>query len=158
MGSRNNMSIIHAQSTIIAGAGGPTGPVVDFNGGNSTVSSSNNPTVAGISINGDGTEKGASADGTGTMNVNRGSWLTSGNAADVWIERTISSGSLSHADPGAGRKSMDGLSYELSVEDTTLPGGAEECILTLKAWDTAGPTGGTELDSVTMTFSATRTA
>lgn len=132
-----------------------TGPLVEFNGGNSTVSSSSNPTVAGISINSDGTEKGASADGAGTMNVNRGSWLTSGNAADVWIERTISSGSLSHADPGAGRLSMDGVSYELSNQDTTIPGGANECTLTLTAWDAAS--GGLKLDEVTMTFSATRT-
>lgn len=133
-----------------------TQPVVNFNGGPSTVSSSNNPTVAGISVNGDGTEKGASADGLGTMNVNRGSWLTSGSAADVWIERTIVSGSLNHSDPGAGRKSMDGLSYEFSNQDTNIPGGADLCTITLTAWDAAS--GGTKLDEVTMTFSATRTA
>jgi hypothetical protein len=37
--------------------------------------------------------------------VSRGTWLTSGSAADVWVERTIDSGSLS-TDPGTGRHNL----------------------------------------------------
>ena len=148
------MSIVHAQSTINAAQQGvPSGPVVDAATGGVTNGAAIATVIAGVAYNGDGTEDASTA--AGLYTVSRGSWLTSGSPSEVWLERTINSGTLTNSDPGTGRHQLN-LVRTLAVQDTTIPGGAVTCNVTVEFYDAA--TGGNLLDAVTYTLSAERQA
>ncbi len=60
---------------------------------------------AGVRFNNDGTEQ--ASDNVGTFNVSRFNWLDQGAAVQVWVERTINSGTLDWMDAGAGRLQLN---------------------------------------------------
>ena len=146
------MSIIHTQSTIIASALGYSGPQVSPSTANVTTNGDFNPTVAGVDYRTNGTEWSSTASGSYT--VSRGSWLDIGGSDEVWIQRTINSGSLT-TDAGSGVLAMTS-SRLFAVEDTSYPGGAVTCGLTVKFYSDSGGT--TEIGSATFTLSAERQA
>ena len=97
-----------------------------------------------------------SCNSSGSYATSRGLWLDAGDGADVWLERTINSGSLNSNDPGAGRHQMSSAWGPLEVSDSSYVGGPNTCNVTVKAYDAAS--GGNLLDSVTYTLSAERAA
>lgn len=140
----------YPQGTIAAG-GGVTTPTVSLNTNNVTRSSTILTTYAVLQYNSNKTEYENSGVGNNT-NTSRGLWADSGDAAGAWLARTINSGSL-FSDPGSGRLNM-GTTRTFRVRDTDQgSGGAQSCNLTIVMWDAAS--GGSQLDSVTLTISAT---
>jgi len=131
----------------------PTGPTVSLDTADVTRATASNPTFAGVTYLPTGVENANAIDGTANYTISRGSWLDTGSANDVWLERTINSGSLNASDPGAGRHQMNGA-RTLAVRDTTIPGGAVECNVTVRMYDAS--TGGNLLGTATFTLSATR--
>ncbi len=142
------MTITHFSSGVAALAS--IAPEVSANTANISTIGSDNPVVAGLQINTDGVEW--SSNSAGTYNVGRGVWLDEGDSSQVWVERTLDSGTLD-VDPGAGRLRLDTTrTYE--KHDTTIPGGAETCTVTYDYYD--APSGGNLLDSVTLVHTAER--
>lgn len=100
-------------------------------------------------------------DGTTYRNLNGGvsaigpltDWLASGTAAEVWVERVISSGTLNSLDPGTGRLQLNTTRY-YRVVDGNIAGGAVVCVFTLNFYDAAS--GGNLLGSTSVTLSANR--
>lgn len=82
--------------------------------------------------------------------INQTIWLDTGSSSDVWIERTISSGSWNSQDPGAGRHNL-GTTRNFRVVRSTV--GSQSCTCTFDFWDAAS--GGNNLQS---TSSSTWTA
>ena len=139
----------------LIGCFGSSGPVVSPSGSGVTRLSSNNPTYAGVQYNTSGIEYANATAGTASYTVSRGNWLDSGTTSEVWLERTLNSGTLSGSDPGAGRHAMTST-RTLAVQDTTLLGGAVTCNVTVNFYDAAS--GGNLLGSATYTLSAEREA
>lgn len=80
-------------------------------------------------------------------------WLEAGNAADVWMERTITSGTLTTDDVGASRVNLGSGDYDLGV--TAGSGTTKSCSFTLDFYDASS--GGTLLDSANITTDANGT-
>ena len=130
------------------------GPTVSVT---STLVSRQKATVAAyanIEFNADGTENVNALAGTDTFSLNVGTWLTSGNASDVWVERTVNSGTLDAHDPGTGRKNL-GTTQQYGIVDTTLNNGADTAGVTFNFYDAAS--GGNLLESATVSFIANYT-
>ena len=127
-------------------------PEVSANTGNISTIGSDNPVVAGLQINSSGVEW--SSNSAGTYNVGRGVWLDSGLNSEVWVERTIDSGTLD-VDAGSGRLVLS-TTRTFEKHDATIPGGAETCTVTYDYYDSAGPSGGNLLDSVQIVHTAER--
>ena len=89
-----------------------------------------------------------------TMNSSRGIWLDSGLNSEVWVQRTINSGSFNYTDAGSGRLQLS-TSRDFGVSKGG-PGGIQSCNVTFKFWDAAS--GGNELDSVTYSIEAEKNA
>lgn len=124
-----------------------TGPVVSMNNTNNNNARFQATCWSGIRFINTGTEVGLSR--TNVWNENRGAWLDAGNAADVWVERVINSGSLNDLDPGPGRKQLTAtISY--SVIRTVV--GIQSAVVTFTMWDAAS--GGNILDVEQNTISA----
>lgn len=81
---------------------------------------------------------------TDNFSTSRGNWLDSGNNSDVWLERTINSGSLD-TDPGSGRLIMS-TTRDFKVVDSDSGGSDVVCNLDIEMWDAAS--GGSVIDSV----------
>jgi hypothetical protein len=79
----------------------------------------------------------------------RGQWLDSGSNSDVWVERTINSGSLNDSDAGAGRLNL-GTARAFSVSRAST--GTHTANVTFDFYDAAS--GGSLLDTVTIDISA----
>lgn len=79
----------------------------------------------------------------------RGTWLTTGTGAEVWIERTINSGSFNHTDSGPGRLQLN-FSRKFGVSQTG--NGTTTCDVTFDFYDAAS--GGNLLDTVTILIRA----
>jgi hypothetical protein len=87
---------------------------------------------------------------TGGFPGTSGTWLTSGLNSEVWIERTIDSGSLDGPDPGAGRLICSTTrTYGI---DRGAPTGTDTCTLTFDFWDAA--TGGSNIGTKQITLTA----
>lgn len=102
----------------------------------------NNDCYAGVRFNASGNE-----DTLGPTNgwVNdRGTWLDSGDVAEVWVQRVVNSGSLNNDDPGTGRLQLN-TTREFSVVRTFV--GTQSANVTFNFYDAAS--GGNLLDSVT---------
>lgn len=102
---------------------------------------------AGVRFQADGTED--SLGPTNTWVGDRGNWLDSGDSSEVWVERTVNSGSLNNTDAGAGRLQLS-TDREYSVIRTTL--GTQSANVTFDFYDASS--GGNLMDSVTYTISA----
>ena len=136
-----------------AQAAGPveSPPEVSANSANISTIGPDNPVVAGLQINSSGVEWSSNA--AGSYNVGRGVWLDSGLNSEVWVERTIDSGTLD-VDAGSGRLVLSTTrTYE--KHDATIPGGSQTCTVTYDYWDAAS--GGNLLDSVQIVHTAERT-
>lgn len=125
----------------------PSGPQVSLNPDDKLNLNSNSTCYAGVQYYTNGTEFATSP--SGSWNRARGDWLDSGSNNDVWIERTINSGSLNSSDPGAGRFQMN-VNRTYRVVRTVV--GTHACNLTIDMYDAAS--GGNLLDSVTYTLEA----
>ena len=75
--------------------------------------------------------------------------INNGNGEDVWVERTINSGSLNHEDPGAGRHQLS-TTRRFGVVRSGV--GTESCNLTVNFYDAAS--GGNLLDTETFGLDA----
>lgn len=100
---------------------------------------------AGVRFESSGVETGLNKDNV--WDESRGNWLDSGDAADVWVERTINSGALNDIDPGAGRLQ---LSTTRSFSNTRVAAGTQPCNVTFDFWDAAS--GGNNIGSVTISI------
>jgi len=129
--------------TIVASAvhgGAPAGPTVSANT-NSINNARAGTCDGGVRYNNDGSEDGQIA--TGAWSIDRDNWLDSGLPSEVWVERTINSGTLDTDDIGATRVSMS-TTRELSMSITE---STNSCNLTVDFYDAASS--GNLLDSVT---------
>lgn len=85
--------------------------------------------------------------------TSRGMWLDSGNADQVWIERTITAGSLNNVDFGSGRQQIVS-NKSLGVFDSNPAAGGQSATLTIVFYD--AETGGNTLQTITgLTLTAT---
>lgn len=82
-----------------------------------------------------------------------GAWLSSGLNTQVWVSRTIQSGSLSVDDIGTGRVALTTI-RDMGLVKPNL--GTNSCTFTFHFWDAA--TGGTNIASKQITVSATYNA
>lgn len=80
----------------------------------------------------------------------RGLWLDSGSSSDVWLERTINSGSL-YVDAGAGRLNL-GTSRNFAVMDANPTATQASCNLTMDFWNASS--GGTKIGTATFSLIA----
>ncbi len=106
---------------------------------------------AGVRYKSDGFEEAKNSIGGWLPTNNRGLWLDVGESGNVWVERTINSGSLTNEDPGAGRHNL-GTTRTFSQYRVGL--GTDTANVTFDFWSAAS--GGVLLDTVTFNISATR--
>ncbi len=93
---------------------------------------------------------------TGGMTINKGAWLDLGGVSDVYIERTIDSGSLDRDDTGASRLILS-VTRGFGVVRTLGEGdGTDTCTFTVRMYDAA--VGGHLLQTMQYTVSATKTS
>lgn len=85
----------------------------------------------------------------GTYGTSLGDWLVSGLNSEVWVQRSISSGTLDTDSIGAGRVVLS-TDRVVGVETSS---GTKACTLTLQFYDAAS--GGNLLGSKEITLSAT---
>lgn len=96
------------------------------------------------------------ASGASSYTVSRGFWCDYAANQNIWVSRTITSGSLNSSDPGTERYQMSSPRL-FEVVDTSIPDGAVTCTLTINFYDAAS--GGNLLDTTgSITLSAERTA
>lgn len=132
----------------IAGTQGG-GPSVSMLGNGQVNSLLNNTCYAGVHFGTDGEEDECSAT-TGSFTQNVNTWLLSGNASDVWIERTVTGGSWNSLDPGTGRHQITTNRAFRVIRTAT---GIQSVTGSFEMWDAAS--GGNSLDT---TSSATYSA
>ncbi len=108
----------------------------------------NDQCFAGTEFNSDGVENRRDKDDGTHPGVTRGTWLDSGLNSEVWVERTINSGTLDN-DSGAGRLVMS-TSRQFGVNRQTEGTGSAN--LTIDFWDAAS--GGNNLKSYTLIIEA----
>jgi hypothetical protein len=102
---------------------------------------------AGVRYNSVGTEY--SCTNSGAFTTSRGNWLDAGDSSEVWIERTVNTGSLNWNDPGAGRHQMS-TTRTFGVS-RSIPG-KQSANITVDFYDAAS--GGNLLDSATYEMDA----
>jgi hypothetical protein len=130
-----------------AGASGPT-VITTY-----ILSNSNTRTsglcVAYVKIDADGDFY--KSDNTGAYGAATGNWLDSGGSDEVWVARTIDSGTLSTDGIGTGRVQCN-TDRALGTTKST-PDGSKACTFTLNFYDAAS--GGNLLASKQITTTAT---
>ena len=102
---------------------------------------------AGVQYNTNGIDYASS--NVGGWTNSRGNWLDAGSNNDVWVERTINSGTLNWQDPGSGRYQLN-FSRSFGVSQSVV--GIKTCNLTVNFYDAAS--GGNLLGSATYTVTA----
>ena len=114
--------------------------------------SPNGTAYARIRLDSDGTEDSNTVGNLSTLTDQaRGTWLDSGDAGDVWVERTINSGTLDNDDPGAGRLNL-GTGRIYGVSHSTPPRGSTTANVTFDFYDAAS--GGSLLQTNTIDLTA----
>lgn len=104
-----------------------------------------------LAYNADGYEYNNTPFSSGTANNQLSTWLEAGSSSDVWVERTINSGTLDF-DAGAGRLNL-GTTRLFGVQQLDGDGsGVALANVTFNFYDAAS--GGNLLDSITVSFSA----
>lgn len=132
--------------------GDPTGPVVSVSAQtNDLTSISPANCVAGLRVSSTGIWY--LSDNAGTYSTNIGTWLTSGLNSEVWVERTLVTGTLNNSDPGTGRL-VCSSNRTYAVIDTTTGGGAVSCEFTLDFYDAAS--GGSLIGTCTVVLIASK--
>lgn len=101
---------------------------------------------AGVEYNNSGAEWAST--NTGAFTSSRGDWLDVGNSSDVWVSRTINSGSLNWEDPGTGRHNL-GTTRRFGIQSSV---GLRTANITVNFYDAAS--GGSLLGSATYLLSA----
>ena len=126
-------------------------PTVDFNGAN------NDQVRSGLVCQ---ARWKSDADGSKYISNNQGAysssykvWLTAGLNSEVWIERTINSGTLSTDTIGSGRQ-VQTADREIGVLDAVATGSPTTANVTIDYWDAVS--GGNNLATGTVTLSAER--
>ena len=89
-----------------------------------------------------------------TMGSSRGTWLDTGLNSEVWVQRTINSGSLNYVDAGSGRLQLS-TSRDFGVSKSGASG-QQAVGITFKFYDAAS--GGNEIASVTYNITAEKNA
>lgn len=107
---------------------------------------------AGVQFRNDGTEWATAGDGGSEFTSSRGNWLDVGAPSQIWVERTINSGSLNSSDPGAGRLQ---LSTNRSYRVVEAGFGTTTCNVTFDFYNAAS--GGRLLATVTFSLTAEST-
>ncbi len=108
---------------------------------------------AGVEFNTSGAELRNDGPSSTSFTTSRGSWLNSGSASAVWIERILNSGTLDWEDPGAGRFQLN-ASRKYGVSRAT--NGLKVANVTFNFYDASS--GGNLLDSVTYPIDVERGA
>jgi len=134
----------------IYAAEGSASPEVDATAGNDSNVNFNNPCAVGIEFNTSGSEYNCTNGGTFSTYI--GEWLTSGDAEDVWVEFTRTSGTESKWDLHNNGQRYQ-LSSTQSFEIWASTGGAANIVGYFKFYDAAS--GGNTLQT---TSSATWSA
>jgi len=114
-------------------------------------SGSDNPTVAGIQINNLNFIKKCGADGIYDIIVDS-PFVTGGTTSQVWVERTINSGSLDVDTIGASRVACSGTRTIEAHDTSPIPPTTGDANVTVDFYDAAS--GGTLLDSATYDLTA----
>lgn len=135
------MSFLHAMQQVMTG---PSGPEVSMNATNCSRVRFNADCYSGVrfAIDGDEDKKGPT---NGWADANRGQWLDQGASSEVWVQRTINTGSLNDEDAGSGRLQLD-QARAFSIIKVGV--GTVTCNLTFDMYDAAS--GGNLLDTVTI--------
>ena len=113
----------------------------------SNVRVSTSPCFAGVRYHSNGNEHASS--NSGTWSVSRGLWLDSGLNSEVWLERTINSGTLTTDGIGSGRVVMS-TTRIIDVQRSVT--GIKTCNVTVRAYDAAS--GGNLLSTATFDLTA----
>lgn len=129
----------------MASAAFPTdgGPEVSANTNGVNKTRIGSACYAGVRFASDGDED-SKGSGNSWNNGDRGQWLDAGAASEVWVERTINSGTLNDEDAGTGRHQLSGTHNFSSVRSVA---GVKTTNVTFDFYDAAS--GGNLLDSVT---------
>lgn len=125
---------------------------VDASGNNISNIRFNNTCYAGVSFQSDENEhnnQGSADDSTHAATLIQ-QYIFGGSAAQVWLSRTVNSGSLSHADPGSGRHQLS-TTRRLGIHQTGI-GQHTTTNVTVNFHDAAS--GGNLLDTVTFNLDA----
>lgn len=125
------------------------GPVVTANTGSVSNNDMSGPTFANLQYNSSGEEFENSSPTSNNVTLSRGNWLDEGLSSEVWIERTINSGSLNNGDAGSGRLQ---LSTSRLFGNTRVADGQQTANITFDFYDAAS--GGSLLDTVTFSIQA----
>jgi len=104
---------------------------------------------AGVRFHSDGSELGST--NAGVWSVSRGNWLDVGTSAEVWVERTINSGTLDWTDSGAGRLQLNTIR---SFGNTRTTNGTDTTNVKFDFYDAAA--GGNLLATVTYDLISTK--
>ncbi len=135
-------------------AGGP-GLILSPNTLNITGSKFSGTGHAGIEFRSDGTEFKTPINGNSGYTVDLGKWIDVGAPGDVWIQRTITGGSLgsfNSEDAGSGRLRLN-VTRAFRIERASL--GSDNLTCTFDFFDAAS--GGNNLYSFSRTFTASYT-
>lgn len=133
---------VSAMATAYGDAG--VTPVVTLNTGDVLREREIGTCWANLQYSSAGTEAANSTSGADNFSLSRGNWLDSGAAADVWLERTINSGTL-WTDPGGGRLIMSTTrTFKVRDANSGFPLGTAN--IDVEMWDAAS--GGSLLDDV----------
>jgi hypothetical protein len=132
-----------------SGASGPLGvQVTDVN--YTTGSDVDNPSIAGIQFKSDNTILRCGSDGVYDITVDD-PYVVNGALTEVWMQRTITAGSLTTDDIGASRVTCN-ATYEMDKRDTNPSLGAPSVSFTVYFYD--DPTAGNLLGSADYTIKA----
>ena len=144
---------------LIAAAMGIRTPhvVVNFNDSGNTKVATGVDCYANLRLSSDGDWYENSVAASDNFSTQIGTWLVSGLAANVWVERTITGGTpgtLNGHDAGAGRLQLN-VDRDFGVVEVTTTE-THTCVVTFDFYDAA--TFGRLLDSQSFGFSATENA
>lgn len=117
---------------------------------NVTKASAFSTVYANLQYNTAGTEWTNSVATTDNFSSSRGDWLDSGSSSDVWVERTINSGSY-WVDAGSGRLNL-GTTRSWKVRDTNSSPTTAVCNADYDFYDAAS--GGSNIGSVNVVLTA----
>lgn len=120
------------------------GPTVSMNTADVIYSTALGACYANLQYNSSGEEFKNSAGAFDNFSTSRGDWLDSGAAADVWLERTITTGTL-FTDPGTGRLQLS-TTRSFRVRDNNPSAASVSCDLEMDMWDAAS--GGNNLENI----------
>lgn len=137
---------MHPGGGIIAsGAAAGVTPIVSLNTSNVSQSTVIGTCYANLRYSSTGEEFQNSNAIVNNYTLSRGNWLDAGDPSDVWLERTINSGSL-NLDPGGGRLIMTSNRSFQCIDTNPGAGGSQSANLDIEMWDAAS--GGSTFDSV----------